>query len=71
MCRLRLCRSFFITSGKAGGDVAQGIEAEFAKQIGAESPILRSKMRPKNKKANRTSKQTPPPAAYAKRRRLI
>jgi hypothetical protein len=40
MCRLRLCRSFFITSGKAGGDVAQGIEAEFAKQIGAESPVF-------------------------------
>jgi hypothetical protein len=29
---LRLCRSFFITSGKAGCDAAQGIEAEFAKR---------------------------------------
>jgi hypothetical protein len=28
----RLCRSFFITSGFAGCDAAQGIEAEFAKR---------------------------------------
>jgi hypothetical protein len=28
---------------------------------------LRSKMRPKNEKASRTLKQTPPPAAYANR----
>jgi hypothetical protein len=42
----------------------QGIEAEFAKQIGAESPVLRSKMRPKTKHQSKHRL----PAAYANRR---
>jgi hypothetical protein len=56
--RCRENRSFFITSGKskalprfAGCDAAQGIEAEFAKQIGAESPVFcEAKNAPKFKK---------------------
>jgi hypothetical protein len=33
MCRLRLCRSFFITSGFAGCDAAQGIVGAGTPQV--------------------------------------
>jgi hypothetical protein len=47
--------------------VAQGIEAEFAKRSEANwsgKPDPRSGMRPKTKKANQTSNQTSPTAAW-------
>jgi hypothetical protein len=62
---------FFISSGKAGAASAQGIAAEIpqALPIGNDEELERKArprvagMRPKSK----NTKQTPPPAAYAKR----